>query len=378
MKKNNARFQIHFLHHWLVSMRGGENVLQELFHLFPEAPLSTLVADVAKLSYPLRGKTITTSVLQMLPGAIRYYPFLLPLFPLATQTLRISNTIKLVFCSDAAVIKGVRIPNNAKMVCYCHTPPRYLWDLREEYARHSSTIGLVGRLLFRASVSYVREFDRRAAKRVDFFIANSKFVQQRIRSCYNRESTVIYPPVDLTSFTPLHHNAENFYLIVSQLVPYKRIDIAVDAFNKLGKRLVVIGFGSEFEALKRRACRNIEFLGSQPKEVLQNYYRRCRAFIFPGVEDFGITPLESMASGRPVIAFAAGGALETIIPQTTGFYFYEQTPEALAAAVCSFEDLKSPPLQTACRARAEQFSPTVFRDRISSFLSNQIGNISDI
>jgi glycosyltransferase involved in cell wall biosynthesis len=360
----------HFLHHWLVSMRGGENVLLKLLQLFPASGVQTLVKDTANLCPSLQARTIQPSSLQNLPGAAKHYTKMLPLFPWAVRTMRMPPDTRLVICSDASVVKGARIPKSAKMVCYCHSPPRYLWDLQEEYARQASTLGAAGRLVFKASVPYVREFDRRSAQRVDHFIANSRFVQQRIRNCYKRESTVINPPVDLEAFTPSDREPEDFYLVVSQLVPYKRIDIAVDAFNALGKRLVIIGRGSELEALKRKAGRTIEFLGAQPKDVLQDYYRRCRAFIFPGIEDFGITPLEAMASGRPVIAFATGGALETVVDGETGYFFHEQTPECLVAAVREFEALEAPPPAAACRLRAEEFSPELFRSRIASLLES--------
>ena len=184
----------HFLHHWLVNMRGGENVLQEMMSLFPDTGIHTLVSDSAKLSPELRKRKITPSALQNLPGATKHYTKMLPLFPWAVRSIRISKNTELVICSDASVVKGATIPEHAKMVCYCHSPPRYLWDLQEEYARQASAIGAAGRLVFKASVPYVREFDRRSAQRVDHFIANSRFVQQRIQNCYGRESTVINPP----------------------------------------------------------------------------------------------------------------------------------------------------------------------------------------
>lgn len=358
-------------------MRGGERVLQELTEPFLEASVSALVADPTKLSPKLRAKEIRVSSLQWLPGATRHYTKMLPLFPWAVRTIRVPQETKLVICSDASVVKGANIPTGAKMVCYCHSPPRYLWDLQKEYERQASTIGAAGRLVFKASVPYVRDFDRRSAQRVHHFIANSRFVQQRILDCYGRGSTVINPPVDLEAFTPTDSAPEDFYLVVSQLVPYKRIDVAVDAFNILGKRLVIIGRGSELEALKRRAGRSIEFLGPQPWHVLQDHYRRCRAFIFPGIEDFGITPLEAMASGRPVIAYAAGGALETVVEDETGYFFRSQTPEALAAAVAKFEGLRVPPRRIACRARAENFSPARFRREFLSYLKSSLFMPSD-
>jgi glycosyltransferase involved in cell wall biosynthesis len=351
-------------------MRGGEKVLVELLRPFPLARVKTLVSDKTKLCQSLQARDIQASALQRLPGAAKHYTKMLPLFPWAARTMKMPIDTRLVICSDASVVKGARIPKNAKMVCYCHSPPRYLWDLQEEYARQASTIGAAGRLVFKASVPYVRDFDRLSAQRVDFFIANSKFVQQRIRRCYGRESTVINPPVDLEAFDPSGCAPDDFYLVVSQLVPYKRIDVAVDAFNALGKRLVVIGRGSELEALKRRAGRTIEFLGSQPKEVLQDYYRRCRALIFPGIEDFGITPLEAMASGRPVIAYAAGGVLETVVEGVTGLLFRDQSPEALSQLVRDFERLYNAPRPGLCRAQAEKFSSERFRHEFQSFLAS--------
>ncbi len=360
-------------HHWLVGMRGGESVLQELAGLLPGSPIHTIVADPGNLSPELQAHRIATSSLQRIPGASRHYTKMLPLFPWAVRSLRMPQDTKLVVCSDASVIKGAPVPPGAKLVCYCHSPPRYLWDLQEEYARQASGIGSLGRLVFRASVPSVRAFDRRAAQRVDHFIANSKFVQERIRRCYERESVVIHPPVALGQFAPSGREADDFYLVVSQLVPYKRIDIAVEAFNQLGKRLVVIGRGSELEALKRRAGRNIEFLGPQPAEVLQDRYQRAKALIFPGIEDFGITPLEAMASGRPVIAYAAGGVLETVVDGATGLFFETQTPEALAATVLRFEALAQSFKPEICRRRAEAFAPQRFRDEVAGFIGEKCG-----
>lgn len=362
---------VQLTHHWLVGMRGGEKVLEALAALFPEAPIHTLVARKEVLSAGLQARQIVPSALQRIPGAHHHYTKMLPVFPWALRSIRIPKQTQLVLCSDASVIKGAPVPAGAKLVCYCHSPPRYLWDMQEEYAKQSSGLGPLGRLAFRLIVPYVREVDRRAAQRVDHFIANSTFVQERIKKCYGHESTVIHPPVDLDSFTPSGQPPEDFYLVVSQLVPYKRIDVAVQAFNRLGKRLVVIGKGSELESLKAQAGRNIEILGGQPWSVVLDYFHRCRAFVFPGIEDFGITPLEAMASGRPVIAFAQGGVLETVIDGETGLFFYEQTAEALADAINRFELLLDPMHPDQCREQAAQFSVQRFQTETTRFLNGR-------
>jgi glycosyltransferase involved in cell wall biosynthesis len=349
-------------------MRGGEKVFQELGAMFPEAPVHTLVADPDRLESDLRARTIVPSALQRVPGAAKSHGRMLPLFPWATKTIRIDPEAKLVVCSDAAVIKGAPIPRDAKLVCYCHSPPRYLWDLSEEYARRSAGLGVVGRMVFRAVVPYVRNFDQKAAQRVNLFVANSEFVRRRIKNCYAKDSVVVHPFVDLGSFVPSGEEPDEFYLIVSQLVPYKRVDIAIEAFRQLGKKLVVIGAGSESCQLQASAPRNVEFLGAQPLSVLQDHYRRCRALIFPGVEDFGITPLEAMASDRPVIAYGEGGVLESVVENQTGFFFREQTAEALAFAVRNFEAASID--AQACRRRAELFSRSRFRTEMERAIEN--------
>lgn len=356
----NANSPVALSHHWLINMRGGEKVLQELCAMFPEAPVHTLITDPDRLESDLRARTIVPSALQRVPGAARNHGSMLPLFPWATGTIRMDPKVRLVVCSDAAVIKGAPVPEKAKLVCYCHSPPRYLWDLKEEYARRSAGLGVVGRMVFRAVVPYVRKFDQTAAQRVDLFVANSEFVRRRIKNCYAKDSVVVHPFVDLDGFSPGPPEPDDFYLIVSQLVPYKRVDVAIEAFRRLGgRKLVIIGAGSERRQLQASAPRNVEFLGAQPLSVLQDHYRRCRALIFPGVEDFGITPLEAMASGRPVIAYGEGGALESVVENKTGLFFREQTAEALAAMILNFEAV--PVDAQACRRRAELFSRARFR-----------------
>jgi glycosyltransferase involved in cell wall biosynthesis len=238
--------------------------------------------------------------------------------------------------------------------------------MQQTYLKQTRGLGLIGSAVFRAVTPYVREFDRRAAGRVTHFIANSRFVQQRIESAYGRESEVIYPPVDVASFEPAR-SAEDFYLIVTELVAYKRVDLAIDAFNLLGKRLVVIGDGPEAPALRACAKPNVEFLGRAPFPVLRDHFERCRAFIHPQIEDFGITAVEAQAAGRPVIAYRQGGALETVVDGRTGLFFDEQTPASLAACVERFEQQTW--AAAACRENSERFRPESFRAAIRSFLT---------
>jgi len=353
-------------HHWLVGMRGGEKVLEQICQILPNAPIYTLVAEPAKLSPLLRQHEIRTSWLQQFPGGSRYYKKLLPLFPSAVTSLKIERPVDFVISSDASVIKGLSIPDGVPHICYCHSPPRYLWDRQQDYADSAEVSGAIGRAIFNRVVPAVREFDRRAAQRVTHFIANSEFVRQRIRSAYNCEAEVIHPPVALDEFSVSGKDPEDFDLIVSQLVPYKRIEIAVRAFSQMRRRLVVIGDGSERSRLEKMAGSTVTFLGSQPQPVLRDHYQRCRSLIFPGVEDFGITPLEAQASGRPVVAYRAGGALETILENSTGLFFDQQTPESLAQAVTRLDQMTFDPAE--CRRNAERFAPEQFRAKFAAFL----------
>jgi glycosyltransferase involved in cell wall biosynthesis len=358
-------------HHWLVGMRGGEKVLEQICTLHPGAPIYTLVANPAKLSAQLQAHPIVTSRLQRIPGAARHYKKMLPLFPWAIGALKVKGPVDLVISSDAAVIKGLDC-DGVPHVCYCHSPPRYLWDLQQDYTESAETGGAAGRLLFNAVVPYVREFDRQAAQRVTHFIANSAFVRQRIQAHYGRESEIIYPPVALDDFAVAREKPDDFYVVVSQLVPYKRIDVAVQAFNALKKTLIVIGEGSERARLEKMAGPTVKFLGSQPFPVLREHFRKCRALIFPGIEDFGITPLEAQASGRPVLAYRAGGVLETIQEGVTGLFFSHQTAESLVEAVEKFESGPAPFRPEDCRASAERFGPDRFRVNFSDFLARQL------
>ncbi len=343
-------------------------MLEQLCLLFPGATIYTLVSIRSRLSETIRAHHLEESLLHRLPQGPLRYKSMLPLFPLAVRKLRVSRRVGFLFSSDAAVIKGVTTPGAIPHVCYCHSPPRYLWELQDTYLKQTGGLGGFGKFVFKMVTPYVRAFDRAAARRVTHFIANSKFVEKRIQDAYGRDATVIYPPVDVDAFQP-NRAAEDFYLIVTEMVGYKRVDLAIDAFNESGKRLIVIGDGSESAALQARAKRNIEFLGRQPFPVLRDHFERCRAFIHPQIEDFGITAVEAQAAGRPVIAYRAGGALETVIEGKTGMFFDEQTAGSLAACVEEFEKQRFS--SSACRENAERYRPERFRDAIRGYLTEK-------
>lgn len=355
------------LHHWLVSMRGGEKVLEQFCRLMPRADIHTLVRsrDRDALSERILRHAIHTTGLDALPGVERYYSSLLPLFPLFLRAHRVEADF--ILSSDASLVKGMSHDPDVPHVCYCHSPPRYLWDMQEEYMRGMPPWK---RALFRRLTPRLRRFDRETAGRVDHFIANSRFVRERIRRIYGREAAVIHPPVELSRFRPDRPKKE-YYLVVSALVPYKKVELAVRAFNELGKPLLVCGEGPRRRALEQMAGPSVHMLGSRPANELRELFEGCRAFLFPGIEDFGITPLEAQAAGRPVIAYGEGGALETVREGETGLFFHEQTAGGLAEAVRRFEASEDAFRPENCRANAERFGPARFREEIKDFLRSR-------
>lgn len=326
---------ISLANHWLTTYRGGEKVLAEFRRLFPDATMSTLVLKRGEIPDWIVGDRVYVSPLQRLPLAWKFYKALMPLHPWAFSRLGTDPKAKLVLSSDAAMVKGLHLPPGARQVCYCHSPPRYLWDLQAAYI---AGLNWWQRLIFKGVIEHARTFDRVSAGRVDRFIANSQFVAARVRRFYGCEAEVIYPPVAVDEFSPDRARGD-FYLLVSQLTPYKRVDLAVQAFTAMGKPLVVIGEGSEFKRLTSLAGPTVRLLGRQPFAVVKQHFESCRAFIYPQVEDFGITAVEAQAAGGPVIAYRDGGALETVIENRTGVFFDHQTPESLAEAVRAFEML---------------------------------------
>ena len=328
--------KVAIIHYWLVNMRGGEKVLEALCSLYPEADIYTHVVERNALGRSLRAHAIHTTFVSRLPGAVRHYQKYLPLMPLALEQLDLRD-YDLVISSESGPAKGVITSPDTLHVCYCHSPMRYIWDMYPDYL--AAQAGPV-RLLMRPLFHYLRLWDQASADRVDHFVANSHYVARRIEKVYRRQARVIHPPVDVAQFE-VSSSSEDFYLLLGQLVNYKRADLAVEAFTRMGKPLVVIGEGEQMDALKAKAGANVCLLGRQPFEVIKDHYRRCRALVFPGLEDFGIVPVEAMASGKPVIAYGRGGALETVVEGKTGVFFREQTVEALMEAVARFESMEN-------------------------------------
>ncbi|MBI4811234.1 MAG: glycosyltransferase [Ignavibacteriales bacterium] len=346
---------IALIHDWLVSMRGGEKVFEVLCELFPSADVFTLVHKKGSLSPSIERMNIKTSFIQHIPNAMNRYQYYLPFYPTAIERFNLDE-YDLVISSSHAAAKGVRTRREALHICYCHTPMRYIWDQYEQYFGKGRA-SWITRSAMSLSLGYLRRWDVESAKRVNYFIANSRNVRERIQRIYHQDSQVIYPPVDVERFS-VSTRDEGYYLVVSALVPYKRIDIAVEAFNQLGEKLVVIGTGAEEKRLKSLAKKNIEFLGWVGDAELQKYYASCRAIVFPGEEDFGIVPVEGMSCGKPVIAFSKGGALETVIEGKTGLFFNEQEAESLAKRIKEIVKFEFEPSQI--KAHVQQFDKMIF------------------
>lgn len=363
------------IHDWLTGMRGGEKCLEVFCELFPDAHLYTLLHIKGKLSPTIEAMDIRTSFVQRLPMVEKRYRNYLPLFPTAIEMFDLKG-YDLVLSSSHCVAKGVIPPPDSLHVSYVYSPMRYVWDMYPHYFGPGK-VGRVSGKLIPLFANYLRMWDAASSRRVDDFIAISGYVGKRIEKYYRRSSDVIYPPVDGSSFS-VSGRTEDYYLIVSAFAPYKRVDLAVEAFNRLGLKLRIIGTGQDEKRLKELAGPNIEFLGWQSDEAVREHYSSCRALIFPGEEDFGIVPLEAMASGRPVVAYGAGGALETVAPlggpspHPTGVFFHEQTPEALAAAVKKLEDNMDRFDPDNTRAHAMGFDRAVFKKTVKDYITRRL------
>ncbi|HEX5413009.1 MAG TPA: glycosyltransferase [Terriglobia bacterium] len=356
--------RVALVHHWLVTMRGGERVLEALAEMFPSADIFTLVCDRKMLPSSLSRLRIQTSLLQRLPRSTRWYPYYLPLFPFATRQLDLTG-YDLVVSSDAAVIKGIRIDDGATHICYCHSPMRCLWSGYEVYRQAAHP---VVRFALSAVRDHLCRWDYEAAQGVDFFVANSENVKARIERFYGRASVVIHPPVDTRHFVidSRQEQRDDFFLVVSQLVAYKRIDLVIDAFTRCKRPLLIIGDGPERQKLERRAGKYIHFAGSLPQRKVIEAMQRCKAFVFAGEEDFGIVMAEAQACGTPVVALGKGGALEIVEDNLSGILFNEESVDSLMEALDRFDRASFDPRPV--RASAMRFTRQRFLDELSTLI----------
>lgn len=363
-ERDASPMNIALVHDYLNQYGGAERVLEVFHGMYPEAPVYTSIYAPELMPARFKDWDIRTSFMRKLPAATRLHQLYMPLYPTAFEKFDLSS-YDLVLSSSSAFAKGVITEADALHICYCHSPMRFAWNYHDYMAGES--VPRRAHIFLSLILTYVRLWDEVTAGRVDSFIANSRVVMRRIQKRYKRNAAIINPPVNTQQYTPEYGGPKgDYFLIVSRLIPYKRIDIVIDAFNALQLPLKVVGSGRQAEELMARAGKNIEFLGAVPDVELKRLYANCRAFLFPGQEDFGIAPLEAQASGRPVIAYGAGGALETVKPGVTGEFFTEQTAAAVTNALRHFDDGDYDPV--VIRRHAENFDTEVFKRRISEFV----------
>ena len=359
--------KVAIVHEWLSVYGGSERVVEVFHELFPDAPIYTLVYNEQTMPDRFKDYDIRTTFVQKLPFAKTKYPNYLPLMPRAFEELNLIE-YDVVISSSTACAKGVITRSDAIHICYCHTPTRYAWEFYYEYTKDMNKLK---KIIISSFMHKFRQWDRLAADRVDYFIANSNYIKGRIAKYYRRDAEVIFPPVNTHLYYP-NSQTEEFYLVVSRLVTYKRIDLAVQAFNQLNLPLVVIGTGSEEKRIKAMASSNIKFLGRLSDEEIADYYAKCKAFIFPGEEDFGITPIEAQASGRPVIAYKRGGILDTVIDGKTGILFNEQTVESLSQAVMLYEQSGVAYSKEQIKEHSEKFSLERFKKEVANYIDHMM------
>ena len=359
--------RVALVHHWLIGMRGGEKVLEAFCRIFPGADIYALVCEPAAISETIKQHCVTTSWIQKLPRASQYYSHYLPLFPFAIEQFDLSG-YDLVVSSDAVVSKGVITRPETCHICYCHTPMRYAWSAYHTYLR--SIESSWKRRLVPFFMNYLRTWDLASSSRVDYFLANSQTVANRIAKYYRRDASVIFPPVAVSSFS-VAQPIDDYFLAVGQLVPYKRFDLAIEFFNQLNHPLVIVWEGTEYSKLKRAAGEKVRFLVRLSDAELNRSLSRCRALVFPGEEDFGMVVVEAHACGRPVIALSRGGALETVVPEVNGLLFAEETVQSLAAAVRRFVSIESEFQPQLIRETAAPFDENRFSVEATTFISDK-------
>lgn len=350
------------LHYWMTNYRGGERVLAEFCGLFPDADIFTHTYNPDKLKEPFNSHTVRETFIGRLPFAKKHCQKYLPLMPSALKRMDLHD-YDFILSSESGPVKGVKKPSGALHICYCHSPMRYIWDMYEEYYRST---GLAGKFAMSVFKNYMRNYDVKSADSVDHFIANSNFIKDRIKRIYNRDSTVIFPPVDTDFFDHPVPQKKEYYLFVSQLIPYKRPDLVLEACKKMDRELVIAGDGPMRKSLEKQATPKIKFVGRPSHEELRKLYAEAKAFIFPALEDFGIVPLEAQAAGTPVLALGAGGSLDTVIEGETGLYFDDANTESICNTIERFESMTFDTGKLKNNAR--RFSREKFRENMKSYL----------
>jgi glycosyltransferase involved in cell wall biosynthesis len=371
----NPPRRIAIVHEWFTSMRGGEKCVEALCEVFPHADVYALLHVPGSVSPTIERALVRTSFIQHLPAAATQYRRYLPLFPIAIRQFDMTQ-YDMVISSNHCVAKGVRTKPATLHICYCHTPMRYIWGLYDEYFGKGRA-GLTTRIAMRLCVGALRRWDLATAANPHHFVANSENIRERITSTYHRRSDMIYPPVDTSRFT-VSTRDDGYYLIVSALVPYKAVDLAIEAFNRTGDRLIIVGEGPDRKRLEMLSGPNIAFEGWQPDTALAGYYAGCKALIFPGEEDFGIVPVEAMATGKPVLAFARGGALETVIESPgirTGTLFSEQTVDSFMKGLAQLKEYEFD--SSALRSHAVTFDKQTYKKRMESYCTMRWREFSD-
>jgi len=372
-----SKLRVAIIHYWFIARAGGERVVEALAEIFPQADLFSLVADHSTLAPILQARKLQTSFLQRVPGAKKFHRHFLPLQPLALEQFDLSN-YDLVISSESGPAKGVITSSKTCHICYCHSPMRYIWDMYPEYRR---AMGFLAGTAFSLTAHYIRLWDQASASRVDYFVANSGYVASRIRKYYGRESTVIHPPVDVSAGKISGQEGGAYYVAVGRLVDYKRFDLAIAACTQLPRQLKIIGAGPQEKALRRIAGPTVEFLGRVSDAELREHLAGCRALLFPGEEDFGIVPIEAQSFGKPVVAYASGGVLETVrgifpneaeLENPTGVFFREKSLSGLTKAILQFEAMEHEFRPEIIRQHSLQFDRAIFKRRISEFIASAV------
>jgi len=363
--------KVAIVHDWITNLGGGEECLKELAELFPEAPIYTLVSTKESLQRSnIKEQRVTNSFIQKLPFGNKKYRSLLALFPLAIEQFDLSE-FDVIISSSSSVAKGVLVHSNQLHICYCHSPIRYAWDLHHQYLKEAGLHKGVKGFIAKSILHYIRNWDVSTHYRVDEFIANSEYISKRIKRVYGRSSTVIYPPVRTDHFQ-FSDQKEDFYLTVSRLVPYKKVDLIAEAFSKLpNHKLVIIGDGPQMKKVKKISSNvtNIEVKGYQEFEIVKDHMQRAKGFVFAAEEDFGIVPVEAQACGTPVICFGKGGTLETVKNEKTGVYFQKQTPDSIIKAIEKFEKIDFD--YKYIREHSQKFKSEKFRNKIKNLIQKR-------